>query len=67
MADVVDNDDFELAVSTSHLLHGAQQLASDRFAELVGENGVTLRQFAVLAASPKRRASAKPNSCAQPA
>ena len=54
MADVVDNGDFELAVSTSHLLHRAQQLASDRFAELGGEkNGVTFRQFAVLAAVSK--------------
>ncbi len=53
MADVVDKDDFELATSTSHLLHRAQQVASDRFTELVGENGVTLRQFAVLFAISK--------------
>lgn len=41
---------FALAQSPSHLLHRAQQLASDRFAALAGEKGVTLRQFAVLAA-----------------
>jgi len=45
-----NSDDFELAKSTSHLLHRAQQLAADRFAIMVGENGVTLRQFAVLSA-----------------
>lgn len=52
MADVPDTGEFKLALSTSHLLHRAQQLASDRFAFLVGENesAVTLRQFAVLAA-----------------
>ena len=48
-----DPEDFELAVSTSHLLHRAQQLAADRFTLLVGENSVTLRQFAVLAAVAK--------------
>lgn len=42
-------DEAKLAVSTSHLLHRVQQLASDRFARLVGENGVTLRQFVVMA------------------
>jgi DNA-binding MarR family transcriptional regulator len=40
---------FELSSSASHLLHRAEQLAADRFAELAGE-AVTLRQFAVLAA-----------------
>lgn len=40
---------FRLAESVSHLLHRAEQLAGDRFAQLVGD-GVTLRQFAVLAA-----------------
>ena len=54
MADLVDTDDFELAVSTSHLLHRAQQLAADRFTVLVGENNLTLRQFAVLAAISKQ-------------
>ncbi|MGE0830710.1 MAG: MarR family winged helix-turn-helix transcriptional regulator [Hyphomonadaceae bacterium] len=41
---------FALSQSPSHLLHRAQQLAADRFATLAGERGVTLRQFAVLAA-----------------
>jgi DNA-binding MarR family transcriptional regulator len=41
---------FALSQSPSHLLHRAQQLAADRFAALAGEKGVTLRQFAVLAA-----------------
>ena len=45
---------FELAVSTSHLLHRAQQLAGDRFTLLVGDNTVTLRQFAALAAIAKQ-------------
>ena len=49
----VEADTFELAVSTSHLLHRAQQLAADRFTVLVGENSITLRQFAVLAAIAK--------------
>ncbi len=40
---------FQLSNSASHLLHRAEQLAADRFTELAGE-GVTLRQFAVLAA-----------------
>lgn len=50
MPDTAEYARFHLARSTSHLLHRAQQLAADRFAFLVGENGVTLRQFAVLAA-----------------
>jgi|CXWL01.1.fsa_nt_gi DNA-binding MarR family transcriptional regulator len=50
MSDNAESARFRLARSTSHLLHRAQQLAADRFAFLVGENGVTLRQFAVLAA-----------------
>jgi DNA-binding MarR family transcriptional regulator len=41
---------FALSQSPSHLLHRAQQLAADRFSALAGEKGVTLRQFAVLAA-----------------
>lgn len=40
---------FKLESSPSHLLHRAEQLAADRFTQLVGES-VTLRQFAVLAA-----------------
>lgn len=45
-----DTGEFLLALSTSHLLHRAQQLAQERFAKLAGDKGVTLRQFAVLAA-----------------
>jgi DNA-binding MarR family transcriptional regulator len=41
---------FALSQSPSHLLHRAQQLAQDRFALMAGAHGVTLRQFAVLAA-----------------
>ena len=43
-------DEVRHAASTSHLLHRVQQLASDRFAILVGENGVTLRQYVVMTA-----------------
>lgn len=50
MPDKSEPDDPWDAVSTSHLLHRVQQLASDRFAFLVGENGVTLRQFVVMTA-----------------
>jgi MarR family transcriptional regulator, temperature-dependent positive regulator of motility len=50
MSDSPESGGFQLAASTSHLLHRAQQLAADRFALLVGADGVTLRQFAVLAA-----------------
>lgn len=50
MSDLPDAiEPFRLAHSPSHLLHRAEQLASDRFTQLVGD-GVTLRQFAVLAA-----------------
>ncbi len=49
MSDHPESEPFRLADSVSHLLHRAEQLASDRFAQLVSE-GVTLRQFAVLAA-----------------
>jgi DNA-binding MarR family transcriptional regulator len=41
---------FALSQSPSHLLHRAQQFAQDRFAATAGARGVTLRQFAVLAA-----------------
>jgi DNA-binding MarR family transcriptional regulator len=50
ITDPLESDDLRHAVSTSHLLHRAQQLASDRFAFLVGEDGLTLRQFVVMAA-----------------
>ena len=41
---------FVLSTSASHLLHRAQQLAADWFSKRAGDKGVTLRQFAVLAA-----------------
>jgi MarR family transcriptional regulator, temperature-dependent positive regulator of motility len=49
MADPPESGPYRLALSTSHLLHRAEQLAADRFTHLVGDT-VTLRQFAVLAA-----------------
>lgn len=49
MADDTESELFQLASSPSHLLHRAEQLAADRFAELAKE-ALTLRQFAVLAA-----------------
>jgi DNA-binding MarR family transcriptional regulator len=48
--DSSESEHYKLAASPSHLLHRAEQLASERFAQLVGESGVTLRQFTVLAA-----------------
>jgi len=44
-----DAEPYELGESASHLLHRAEQLASDRFSQL-GDADITLRQFAVLAA-----------------
>jgi MarR family transcriptional regulator, temperature-dependent positive regulator of motility len=44
-----ESEPFRLATSASHLLHRAEQLAADRFSQLVGD-AVTLRQFAVLVA-----------------
>ncbi|MGE0740801.1 MAG: MarR family winged helix-turn-helix transcriptional regulator [Hyphomonadaceae bacterium] len=44
-----ESEPYRLASSASHLLHRAEQLATDRFMQLVGDS-VTLRQFAVLAA-----------------
>jgi DNA-binding MarR family transcriptional regulator len=49
MADPPESGPYGLALSTSHLLHRAEQLAADRFTHLVGD-ALTLRQFAVLAA-----------------
>jgi DNA-binding MarR family transcriptional regulator len=49
MSDHPETEPYRLAASASHLLHRAEQLANDRFAQLVGDT-VTLRQFAVLAA-----------------
>lgn len=45
-----ESEPYKLAASPSHLLRRAEQLASERFTHLVGESGVTLRQFTVLAA-----------------
>jgi DNA-binding MarR family transcriptional regulator len=49
LTDLPESGPYRLADSASHLLHRAEQLAADRFAQLVGDS-VTLRQFAVLAA-----------------
>jgi DNA-binding MarR family transcriptional regulator len=48
-SDSGESDPFKLAGSPSHLLHRAEQLASERFAQLVGDT-ITLRQFIILAA-----------------
>jgi DNA-binding MarR family transcriptional regulator len=45
-----ESEPYRLEQSPSHLLHRAEQLAADRFTQLVGADNVTLRQFAVLAA-----------------
>lgn len=47
--DSLVSEPFDLADSASHLLHRVEQLAQDRFAQLVGDV-ITLRQFTVLAA-----------------
>jgi DNA-binding MarR family transcriptional regulator len=47
--DVVD-DEFALARSIGHLLHRAQQMSADLFTHSLGDDRVTLRQFAVLSA-----------------
>lgn len=49
MTDGPESESYRLANSASHLLHRAEQLAAERFSQLVGES-ITLRQFAVLAA-----------------
>jgi len=49
MSDLPEVEPYRLATSASHLLHRAEQLAADRFTQLVGVN-ITLRQFAVLVA-----------------
>lgn len=53
MSDQADAGPYRLANSPSHLLHRAEQMAADRFAQLVGGD-ITLRQFAVLAAIAQR-------------
>ena len=50
MTDGPESGPFRLEHSPSHLLHRAEQLAADRFTQLLGGDNVTLRQFAVLAA-----------------
>jgi MarR family transcriptional regulator, temperature-dependent positive regulator of motility len=50
MTDIKTSGEFALSQSVSHLLHRAQQLAADWFTKKAGDDGVTLRQFAVLAA-----------------
>jgi DNA-binding MarR family transcriptional regulator len=50
MTDGPESGPYRLEHSPSHLLHRAEQLAADRFTQLVGGDNVTLRQFAVLAA-----------------
>jgi len=49
MTDHPELEPFRLALSVSHLMHRAEQLAGDRFAQLV-DNNINLRQFAVLVA-----------------
>jgi DNA-binding MarR family transcriptional regulator len=47
---MADDVDYDLATSPGHLLHRAQQFASDQFAEASGGAEITQRQFAVLCA-----------------
>lgn len=42
--------DFSLGRSATHLLHRAQQMAVNLSADALGKKGLTIRQFAVLAA-----------------
>lgn len=48
-SDLYESEQFKLSASPSHLLHRAEQLASERFTQLVGDT-ITLRQFIILAA-----------------
>jgi DNA-binding MarR family transcriptional regulator len=50
MADAQDKQGFDLSASPSHLLHRAQQAAVNLSAQALASEGLTLRQFAVLAA-----------------
>ncbi|HIG23853.1 MAG TPA: MarR family transcriptional regulator [Henriciella marina] len=50
MADQQDPQSFDLSTSPSHLLHRAQQAAVNLSTEALAAQGLTLRQFAVLAA-----------------
>jgi len=47
--DSPESEHFKLAASPSHLLHRVEQLASERFTQLVGDT-IKLREFIVLAA-----------------
>ncbi|MBX3429163.1 MAG: winged helix-turn-helix transcriptional regulator [Hyphomonadaceae bacterium] len=47
--DSSESDQFKLAGSPSHLLHRAEQLAAERFTQLVGDT-IKLREFIILAA-----------------
>lgn len=51
--DSLEADQYRLASSASHLLHRAEQLAADRFAQLARDT-ISLRQFAVLVAISER-------------
>ena len=53
MAEEVASQEFTLLGSPSHLLHRAQQAAVNLSAAALAEQGLTLRQFAVLAALSK--------------
>jgi DNA-binding MarR family transcriptional regulator len=48
-SDTLAAEPYDLSASPSHLLRRVEQLASDRFAQLVGDD-LTLRQFTVLSA-----------------
>lgn len=50
MNDTAEPPPFRLARSPGHLLHRAQQRAEEVFVASLGDDNVTLRQFAVLAA-----------------
>lgn len=50
MAKQGEETDFRLATSVTHLLHRAQQVAVNLSADALAEAGLTIRQFAVLAA-----------------
>lgn len=47
--DSAESEQFKLAASPSHLLHRAEQLAAERFTQLVGDT-IKLREFIILAA-----------------
>ena len=50
LAEEQETGHFDLADSPSHLLHRAQQAAANLSAKALADQGLTLRQFAVLAA-----------------